>query len=142
MTTEGETPATTTLTYPLSSSIAQLLVEYQNIFEASTGLPPPQSKEHSIILQLGISLISVRPYRCPQLQKNEIERLVVEMLEAGIIQPNTSPYSSPVLLVKKKDGHWRFCVDYRALNKDTTVDRFPIQVSEELLDELHSDVGI
>ena len=80
MTTESETPATTSLTYPLSSSITQLLAEYQNIFEVPMGLPPPRSKEHSIILQPGTSPISVRPYRYPQLQKNEIERLVAEML--------------------------------------------------------------
>ena len=137
MTTESEIPATTTLTYPLSSSITQLLAEYQNIFEAPMGLPPPRSKEHSIILQPGISPISVRPYRYPQLKKSEIEQLVAEMLQAGIIQPDTNPYSNPVLLVKKKYGSWRFCVDYRALNKATVVDKFPIPVIEELLDELH-----
>ena len=85
----------------------------------------------------GAQPVNIRPYRHKPEHKSEIERQVEELLQFGIIQRSSSSFASPTILVKKKDGTWRLCIDYRHLNAMTCVSKFPVPIIEELLDELH-----
>lgn len=121
----------------LDPGIEDLLSQYKEVFEEPKRTPPPRSQDHKIPLIDSTKPASVKPSRYTHYQKNEIEKLVKEMLCSGLIRLTQSPFSSPVLLVREQDGSWRFCVDYRALNQATIKDKFPIPVIEELLEELH-----
>ena len=113
-----------------------LLEDFAVVFEEPKGLPPCRGHEQQIVLKQGNQPICQRPYRYPFYQKSEIENIVIDLLKSGSIRNSQSPFASLVLLVRKVDGSWRMCVDYRALNKDTVKDKFPIPVVDELLDEL------
>nr|GEY93553.1 retrotransposon protein, putative, unclassified [Tanacetum cinerariifolium] len=80
--------------------------------------------------------INIRPYRYPTSQKDTIKAMVKELLDSGVIRLSNSPFSSTIVMVKKKYRSWRMCIDYRHLNKHTVKDKFPIPVIEEIIDEL------
>ncbi|KAA0054137.1 Ty3/gypsy retrotransposon protein [Cucumis melo var. makuwa] len=120
-----------------TNSIHNILKKFDDVFTWPEKMPPRREIEHQIHLKGGTDPINVRPYRYSFHQKAEMEKLVEEMLMSGVIRPSKSPFSGLVLLVKKKDGSWRFCVDYRAINNVTISDKFPIPVVEELFDEFN-----
>jgi hypothetical protein len=130
-------------TLPLQSStsntppeIQKLVADFSDLFAPPTQLPPSRGCDHTIPLIPGASPVFSRPYRFAPTIKTEVEKQVREMLNAGIIQKSSSPFSSSVLLVKKKDNTWRFCVDYRQLNAITMKSKYPVPIIDELLDEL------
>jgi len=125
--------ALTSLVHP---DVNLLLSDFAPAFTPVDGLPPIQAFDHSIPLVAGAKPVYIRPYRYPPALKDEIEKQVQDMLDKGLIQPSSSPFSSPLLLVKKKDSSWRPCVDYRHLNALTVRGKFPIPIFDELVDEL------
>ncbi|XP_074378145.1 uncharacterized protein LOC141719664 [Apium graveolens] len=122
---------------PDCKELNELKDQFSQVFAEPSELPPSRGiLDHQIPLIPGASSVNIRPYRYPLRQKDIIEQLVQEMLDRGIIQDSASPFASPVVLVGKKDGTWRLCIDYREMNKRTVKDKFPIPVIEELMDEL------
>lgn len=123
----------------LSKSVIEALIEFANKKKDNSvpkELPPERSQNHKIFLKEEVNPICLKPYRYGPLEKDIIEKIVPELEESEVIHFSNSPYSSHVVLVKKKDGTWRLCVDYRVLNNMTIKDKFPIPVIEELLEEL------
>jgi hypothetical protein len=80
--------------------------------------------------------IKQRAYRAPLEKLKEIDQQIQEMLQAGVIEPSVSPWASPVLLMKKPTGKFRFCTDFRKLNKVTVRDQFPLPNIQEIFDQL------
>lgn len=116
------------------------ILAFSTVFSIPHGLPPHRELNHRIDLAPHTGPIKVRPYQYVASQKSEIKRIVSKLLTDSLIQPSSSPFSTPVILVNKKDGTWRFCVDYHALNAVMIKDAFPMPTVDELLDELHDSV--
>jgi hypothetical protein len=118
-------------------NIQSVLQHFEDVFAAKTDLPPKRPEDHEIPLKDGCKPPNIRPYRVPHKQKDEVEQLIRSLLQDELIRPSISPYSSPAILVRKKDGSLRLCIDYRELNSQTVKNRFSIPVIEDLLDELY-----
>ncbi|CAN6292538.1 unnamed protein product [Urochloa humidicola] len=116
--------------------LQKLVDQHKDLFDEPKELLPHRAADHHIPLLPGTKPVNIKPYRYAPSQKDEIEHQIKEMLRNGVIRPSSSPFASPVLLVKKKDGSWRFCVDYRHLNASTVKNKFPLPIVDELLDEL------
>lgn len=92
------------------------------------GLPPSRQCDHTIPLNPRTKPVNLRPYRLPHHKKNVMEELIEQLLKAQTIRASVSPYYSPAILVKKKDGSWRICIDYRQLNANTVKNKYLIPI--------------
>ncbi|XP_021980058.1 uncharacterized protein LOC110876189 [Helianthus annuus] len=120
-----------------SKDLQALLTEYENVFQVPFALPPKREFDHRILLKDEAKVVNLKPYRYQSTQKDVIEQLTKELVETGVVRDSSSPFVAPVVLVKKKkDGSWRFCIDYRKLNEATIKNSYPIPLVEELFEEL------
>ena len=103
----------------------------------ATRLPPTCNVQHGIDVMEGKKPVSKPPYRMSASESQEVERQLVDYLARGFIRPSTSPWASPILLVKKKDGSMQMCIDYRGLNAITVKNKYPLPRVDELFDQLH-----
>jgi hypothetical protein len=122
------------LTQTQTAQLKSVLKEYQDILTDKPGTVIGV-EPHTIHLNSD-KPIRIKPYPLPFAKKAVVEKEIQVMLDLGVIEPSTSPYSSPVVLVGKPDGSVRFCIDYRQLNKLTVFDAEPIPDIEELLCQL------
>ena len=123
----------------LPSSMISLLKEFGDVFpnEIPSGLPPIRGIEHQIDFVPGAAKPNRPAYRSNPEETKELQKQVSDLLDKGYIRESLSPCAVPVLLVPKKDGSWRMCVDCRAVNNITIKYRHPIPRLDDMLDELH-----
>src|SRR5437016_1445374 len=119
-------------------NLKHILNEYKDVFpdDLPIGLPPSREIDHRIELIPGSVPPSRATYKMSPKELDELKRQLQELTDHGFIQPSKSPYGAPVLFVKKKDGSIRMCIDYRALNKITIKNKYPLPRIDELLDRL------
>eukprot|EP00253_Pinus_taeda_P018627 PITA_18627 len=122
------------------ADLEKVVPEYDILFQEPKGLPPKKEIVHAIILQQDAPLPNIRMYRFSSLENDEIKKQVQELLEKGFIGPSTSPCGSPFVLVRKKDGLWRMCINYRELNKITIKNRYPLPYIDDLLDQFKETI--
>jgi hypothetical protein len=114
-----------------------VVCEYPDVFpEDLPGMPPDRDVEFVIELQPGTAPISKRPYRMPSKELAELKNQLQELLDKGYIRPTSSPWGSPALFVKKKDGSLRMCVDYHPLNAVTIKNKYPLPRIDVLFNQL------
>lgn len=117
--------------------LAALLAKYRQCF-AYNIKKLGKVKNHDMVIDLiETKPVYCRPYRASQSNRQMIHDMVEELLENGIIRESHSAYASPASLVNKKNGEKRLCIDYRALNKITVKDKYPMPRIEDLIDRLH-----
>nr|GEU79550.1 putative reverse transcriptase domain-containing protein [Tanacetum cinerariifolium] len=100
------------------------------------GLPPPRKVEFKIELIPSVAPVVRAPYRLAPSKLKELSDQLKELSEKGFIRPSSSPWGAPVLFIKKKDGPFRMCIDYRKLNKLTVKNRYPLPRIDDLFDQL------